>query len=183
MMKPHSSRVAVWFTAVCVSTIFVGCSTTETRISEHPEIYNRLGQTDQALVSRGQIRNGMPQEAVYLAWGNAEQRATANVHGRPAETWIYLDTTADIQPFPHYGLGYGLGYGIGGGFYGGGYGGYRGGRSFSHGGRRFYGFGYDSFYDPFYYNRPQIVSYPSRTVSFQNGRVVAFQFLYPPRIF
>jgi hypothetical protein len=25
------------------------------------------------------------------------------------------------------------------------------------------------------------VSYPYKTVSFQNGRVVAFQFIYPPR--
>lgn len=190
-MTPRPPRLAVLSIAVCVSAIFVGCSTTQTRISDHPEIYQRLGQTDQALVNRGEIRNGMPQEAVYLAWGNPEQRTTANVHGRPAETWVYTETTGDIRPFPHYGLGYGFGrggfygggFGGGGGFYGGGFGGYRGGRSFNHGGRRFYGFGYDSFYDPFYFNRTEIVSYPSRTVSFQGGRVVAFQFLYPPRIF
>ena len=183
MMTLRLPRLALVSIAACVSAVFVSCSTTQTRISDHPEIYQRLGQTDQALVSRGEIRNGMPQEGVYLAWGSPEQRTTANVHGRPAETWVYMDTTSDIRPYPHFGLGYGPGFGIGGGLYGGGFGGYRGGRSFYHGGHRFYGFGYDSFYDPFYFNRTEIVSYPSRTVSFQNGRVVAFQFLYPPRIY
>ena len=162
--------------AACAALFLASCSTTQTRISEHPEIYGRLRQDDQALVSRGQIRNGLSQEAVYLAWGNPEQHTTANVHGRPAETWVYLDTTGDIHPYPHFGLG----YGVGGGFYGGGYG---GGRFYSHGGRRFYGLGYDPFYDPFLFSRFETISYPSRTVSFQNGRVVAFQFLYPPAIY
>lgn len=171
--------------------VLTGCSTTQTRITEHPEIYQRLGANDQALVARGQIRDGLAQGGVFLAWGQPDQRSTANVHGRPAETWIYLDTTGDISPYPHYGLGYGGfgggfgGGGFGGGGFGGGFGGGRfgGGRFYSHHGHRFYGFGYDPFYDPFFFSRFETIQYPSRTVSFQNGRVVAYQFLYPPRIY
>ncbi len=44
-------------------------------------------------------------------------------------------------------------------------------------------FFYDPFYDPFFYNRANIVRYPERTVSFQNGRVIAFQFLPAPRFY
>src|SRR5439155_14014671 len=50
--------------------IFAGYSTTETRISGHPEIYQSLSSRDQALVSQGQIRDGMSPNAVYLAWGS-----------------------------------------------------------------------------------------------------------------
>src|SRR5947209_14743313 len=37
--------------------ILTSCSTTETRISGHPEIFQSLSPRDQALVSRGQIRS------------------------------------------------------------------------------------------------------------------------------
>ncbi len=50
--------------------ILASCSTTETRISGHPEIYQSLSPRDQALVSQGQIRDGMSPNAVYLAWGS-----------------------------------------------------------------------------------------------------------------
>ena len=42
---------------------------------------------------------------------------------------------------------------------------------------------YDPFYDPFFYNHANIVRYPERTVSFQNGRAIAFQFLPAPRFY
>ena len=39
---------------------------------------------------------------------------------------------------------------------------------------------YDPFYDPFFYPRFRQVSYPYKTVTFENGRVVAFQGYTPP---
>jgi hypothetical protein len=48
-----------------------------------------------------------------------------------------------------------------------------------HGGRRFYGAFIDPLWDPYYYPFAPTVSYPVKTVSFQRGRVVAFQFLTP----
>ena len=53
-------------------------------------MYQHLSATDQALVSQGQIRFGMTMDAVWLAWGTADQKIPANVHDRPAETWVYL---------------------------------------------------------------------------------------------
>src|SRR6266542_345867 len=73
--------------------IFAGCSTTETRISGHLEIYQSLSSRDQALVSQGQIRDGMSPNAVYLAWGSPDRKIVGNMRGRPTETWLYLHYT------------------------------------------------------------------------------------------
>ena len=51
-----------------------GCASTESRISQHPEIYQRLSARDQALVSQGHIQLGMTMDAVWLAWGTPEQK-------------------------------------------------------------------------------------------------------------
>jgi hypothetical protein len=156
--------------------IFGGCSTTETRINEHPEIFQSLSANDQALVSRGQIRTGMSQDAVWLGWGTADSRVAGAMRGHQTETWIY--TTIAAYPYGGYGYGpYGYPYGpYWGGF--GGFGGF-GGVGVFHGGRRFAFFG-DPFYDPFYYSYIPTVEYPYKTVTFSNGRVVSFQYLVAP---
>jgi len=169
-MKRRILSYALALSAVCSALFLTSCVTTETRISEHPEKYQRLSPSDQALVREGKIRNGMSQDAVYLAWGGPDQRTTGTVHGHPAETWIYTNITRD--PYP---------YGWGRGYYGGVYGfGFvaRHQRPHAH----IFRYGYDPFYDPFFYSSRPAVSYPERTVSFQNGRVVAYQFLNSPRV-
>jgi hypothetical protein len=151
--------------------IFTGCATTESRISDHPEIFNSLSPRDQALVRQGQIRAGMSQNAVWLAWGSPEQKAVGDMRGRPTETWVYVNyTTAP------YGYGYGYDYPYGPGF---GFGGVGFVRTHHHG-RGFFFFG-DPFYDPFYYSYiPPSIPYPYKTVTFSNGRVMSFQYLVPP---
>ena len=150
--------------------ILTSCSTTESRIAEHPEIFQTLSPQDQGLVSQGKIREGMSQNAVWLAWGAPDQKATGSARGRAVETWIYNDYTYASAPYPYpYGP-----YG---------YGGYFGGGAVfhHHHGHRFAIIG-DPFYDPFYYSYfPQQVAYPSKTVTFANGRVVSLQILSPPR--
>ncbi|MGI9089421.1 MAG: hypothetical protein ACR2HH_17045 [Chthoniobacterales bacterium] len=180
--------------ALAVSAFLLGgCTTPASRIADHPEIYNRLGQSDRDLVARGEIRPGLSQDAVFLAWGEPDRRSVANVHGHPAETWVYdASTTGD------YGYGSFGGYGGYGGFggYGGGFGGYDpfygaysrgfyspfGGRFYRHRGYRYYGFGY-GYYDPFLFSGTSIIRYPYKTISFQKRHVVAFQFLAPPSIY
>jgi hypothetical protein len=149
--------------------ILTSCSTTETRISKHPEIYQGLSANDQALVSQGKIRASMSQNAAWLAWGSPDRKVMGNMRGRSTETWIYVN----YQPSPYYGpygpgFGYGYGYGFGSvGFVG----------RHHHGGRSFVFFG-SPFYDPFYYSYiPPSIPYPYKTVTFASGRVVSFQYL------
>jgi hypothetical protein len=150
--------------------ILTGCSTTESRIAENPQIFQTLSPRDQALVSQGKIREGMSQNAVWLAWGAPDQKATGSARGRAVETWIYNDYVYSSAPYPYpYGP---FGYG---GYFGGGAVFHR------HHGHRFAIIG-DPFFDPFYYSymEPR-AAYPSKTVTFSNGRVVSLQILSPPR--
>jgi hypothetical protein len=161
-----------WALLACIATgalVLSGCSTVGTRIDANRAAFEQLPPQEKALVSQGKIQGGMSQEAVYIAWGQPQQKATGMVRGVPTETWVYTSSTAAYGP---YGFGAGYGYGYGGyagriGFYG------------RHGGRRFYGAFVDPYWDPFYYPFPATVSYPVKTVSFQRGRVIAFQFLTP----
>ncbi len=172
-MKRQFFSKAVTLVLSASALILASCSTTETRISNHPEIYQTLSARDQALVSQGQIRAGMSENAVWLAWGSPEQKVVGNMRGRPTETWIYITyTTAPYgygYPYRPYGYGYGYGFGSVSVF-----------RTHHHHHRSFVFFG-DPFYDPFYYSYiPPSIPTPYRTVTFSNGRVASFQYLVPP---
>jgi hypothetical protein len=158
-------------TVIVASTVLLcGCSTPESRISEHRDLYASLPASHQQLVAQGQIAPGMSRNAVWLAWGSPEQKVNGFARGQATESWVYYSYT-DAYPY-----GYGYGYGrFGYPFYGGGVGVFR-----THHGRRFIVFG-DPFFDPFYYSYiPPRIQYPYKTVTFVNGRVVAFQHLAPP---
>src|SRR5215212_4652134 len=152
--------------------ILAGCSTTESRISENPQLFQSLPGRDQELVSRGQIRTGMSRDAVWLAWGNADQKVAGAMRSTSTETWVYTTTSS----YP-YGGGYGGFYGRPFGPYG--YGGFGYGGFRTHRGHRFAFYG-DPFYDPFYYSYIPTVTYPYKTVTFSNGRVMSFQYLVAP---
>jgi hypothetical protein len=162
-MKRQYFSWALLLAAACGAFLLSGCATISTRIAEHPEIYQSLSPQDQALVSEGRIREGMSQGAVYLAWGAPEQKGFGRTRGRRTETWIYRSYYTTYQPYPYWGYNYFAGVGY-----------------YRLGPRRFRAF-YDPFYDPFFYPRFQQVSYPYKTVTFENGRVIAFQHTTPPR--
>lgn len=179
MMKCRFLSLALLTTAAAGALFFGGCSTPESRISDHRDLYDSLPARQQQLVAQGQIAGGMSRNAVWLAWGAPEQRVNGYARGNTTENWVYYTTTT-------YPYGYGYGYGYGGfgygpygygypGFWGGGVGVFR-----THHGRRFAVFG-DPFYDPFYYSYlPPTVSYPYKAVTFVNGRVVEFQHMVGP---
>jgi hypothetical protein len=161
-MKRLNFSRALAMSVALSGLVLTGCATIETRISEHPEIYNSLSPRDQALVRQGQIREGMNVDAVWLAWGSPEQKGFGRYRGRSTETWIYRAYYNEYDPY-HYPGWYYPYYGFGGG-------------RFRH---RHFGW-YDPFYDPFFYPRFRRVSYPYKTVTFERGRVVAIQGYTPP---
>jgi hypothetical protein len=101
-MQGRVAHVALIFAITAGALILVGCATTQSRISQHPEIYQRLSARDQTLVSQGQIRPGMTMDAVWLAWGTPDQEIPDNKGDRPIETWLYLR----YQTPPSYGSPY-----------------------------------------------------------------------------
>ena len=170
-VKGSNLSGALTFGVAVSALIITSCETTENRISKHPEIYQRLSANDQALVSRGQIRPGMSQNAVWLAWGSPERKITGNMRGHSTQTWIYINY--ETAPYPYGGAygpwGWGYGFGPGVGFV----------RTLHHG--RGFGFFGDPFYDPFYYAYiPPSIPVPYKIVTFENGRVVSFQYMERP---
>ena len=159
-------RCAPWVflvAAAAVTLLLSGCSTVESRIADHPDIYHSLSPRQQQLVTNGQIAPGMPRNAVYLAWGSPDQRVEGAMRREMTETWIYVYYTS---AYPY---GYGGGFGFGGVI-----------ATHRHHGRSFAFIG-DPFYDPFYYSYiPPSIPYPYRTVTFANGRAVSFQSLVGP---
>ena len=108
MKRQIISRALTFGVSASALFFLTSCETLENRISQHPDIYQRLSPNDQALVSQGKIRNGMSQDAVWLAWGNAEQKAVGNMRGHPTETWIYVNYAT--YPYPYYGPRFGYGF-------------------------------------------------------------------------
>jgi hypothetical protein len=80
--------------------ILTSCSTPQTRISAHPDIYQSISHRDQALVTQGQIRIAMSRPAVWLAWGSPDRKIIGNMGGGPTETWVYIYyATCPYYPF------------------------------------------------------------------------------------
>ena len=174
-MKHRFSPCVFLVATAAVALLLSGCSTVESRIADHPDIYHSLSPRQQQLVANGQISPGMPRQAVYLAWGSPDQRVEGAMRREMTETWIYVQYTT---AYPYgYGYGYGYPYGYGG------FGGFGGGFAVAthrHHGRSFAFIG-DPFFDPFYYSYiPPSIPYPYRTVTFANGRVVSYQSLVGP---
>src|ERR1700694_2627753 len=88
-MKRQIFQRALTLVLVASAFVLTSCSTTETRISDHPEIFQTLSPRDQELVRQGKIREGMSPDAVWVAWGTPDQKATGTARGHAVETWIY----------------------------------------------------------------------------------------------
>ena len=162
-MKHRFSPCVFLVATAAVALLLSGCSTVESRIADHPDIYHSLSARQQQLVANGQIAPGMPRAAVYLSWGSPDQKVEGAMRSTMTETWIYIQYTT---AYPY---GYGGGFGFGGVI-----------ATHRHHGRSFAFIG-DPFFDPFYYSYiPPSIPYPYRTVTFANGRVVSYQSLVGP---
>jgi len=140
--------------AVSGAAWLAGCSTPETRISSHPEVFAQLTPQEQALVKAGQVGLGFSAEAVKLALGQPDRVTIRTDEKGQLEVWHYVETVyydgAFLYGGPYWG-GWGGGWG-GWGRRGWGWGGYWGGP---------YPVGPVSTYDRF-------------RVEFRNNKVVAF---------
>jgi hypothetical protein len=180
-MKPQILFRALMAGMGLGAIFLTSCTTPQDRISEHPEIYQSLSPKDREIVAHGQIRSGMSESAVWLAWGNPDQKVQGEMRGHATETWIYTQTQE--APGYAYGPGWGPGWGYGYGGPGWGYPGFGGGAIFRthHGRFAIYG---DPFYDPFYYDWfPPAITYPYKVATFSGGRLRSFQYLVPPRAY
>jgi len=57
-------------------------------------MYNRLSIKDKELVARGDIREGMSKDAVYLSWGPPGMVREGSSGGSVTEAWAYMTSAA-----------------------------------------------------------------------------------------
>jgi uncharacterized protein YceK len=148
--------------AALIASLLAGCSTVESRIKSNPQIYASFSPADQALVRQGQIREGMPKAAVFLAWGKPDWFRSGVRLGHPFAAWVYTTTRSTVFPDYYYYPG----------FYP--FGHFRGGVWRHH--HHFYSFGLYSYpFDPY----PYIVSYeaPYKIVYFEGARCTGWEYL------
>ena len=127
-------------------------STVQSRIAQYPDYFDKLPTKHKDLVRQHRVTEGMGKEAVYLAWGTADEIKSSSRNGRAIETWIYIGYE------PIYTRSVNVGYG--GGYYGNRACGYRGGYYGSG-----IGYGTDVTYQP----------YAGAKVEFEKERVVFWE--------
>jgi len=87
--------------------LLTGCSSIQSRIDRNPALFTGLTAEEQQLVLQGEVREGMNEDAVFLAWGEPDQRVTLSREGRTVERWIYLGPRTTIVTGVWGGSGYG----------------------------------------------------------------------------
>ncbi|HSU54635.1 MAG TPA: hypothetical protein VLT36_11305 [Candidatus Dormibacteraeota bacterium] len=90
MLFAESKAVPCLF-AFLAALLLTGCSssTIQSRKKERATAYAGFSADTKTMVEQGQIKVGMPMDAVYISWGQpAEVLQSENAAGK-ATTWIY----------------------------------------------------------------------------------------------
>ena len=106
-MKP-SFQLSSWLPPtlwlLLAMLLLTGCqsATIESRRTQRAAGYAALRPEQQQLVDKGQIKSGMTEDAVYIAWGPAWQILRGETDGKLTTTWIYRGTWWDEQTYWSY---------------------------------------------------------------------------------
>src|SRR5438045_9320172 len=85
MIKRRLFSWALLSVTVAGAFLFTGCSTPESRISEHRDLYDSLPTRQQQRVAQGQIAPGMSENEVWLTRGSPGQRVNGYALSRSTE--------------------------------------------------------------------------------------------------
>ncbi len=100
-----SSRVRFsWFLIILCGMVLSGCatrSTIDSRKKERYGVYSQLSPEMRSLVDQGQIKIGMPMDAVYIAWGKPSQISGGESSQGNVTTWLY--TGSYLQEYNYVG--------------------------------------------------------------------------------
>jgi hypothetical protein len=98
------------YLSVLAIVLLVGCaSPIERRVSRNPEMFNRLSSADQSSVRRGELREGMTKDAVFLTLGRPARVHQGVRSGKALERWSYNS----FEPVYRHQVGFGGYWGAG----------------------------------------------------------------------
>jgi len=78
---------------VAAVLLLAGCSTPSTiaaRKQERLAVFNALPPDQQQKIEKGEIKVGMPEEAVYIAWGPPDQILQNETAQGLTKVWVYM---------------------------------------------------------------------------------------------
>ena len=83
------------FLLLSMGLLATGCatSTIQSRTRERVAAYTALSPEWRDMVNQGQIKVGMPMDAVYVAWGKPSQVLTSESTNGTTTTWRYQGTS------------------------------------------------------------------------------------------
>lgn len=80
----------------------MGCSSPQKRAESRPEAFARLSPDEQRLALEGRIREGMNEDAVFIALGRPSKTLSARRDGADQIHWVYSSiVTREIPSFSH----------------------------------------------------------------------------------
>jgi hypothetical protein len=156
-MKPIFPLTRLLLLLPCLLLLTQCAPRLDRRIERNMDLFVQLSPEDQQLVRAGRIREGMTQEAVFLAMGRPDRVGFGRRAGKVYETWSYTGQRAITT---HH-----MGMGMGWGGWGGRWGGWGG------------PWGMGPVWDPMFMGGPSVtyVPYEAGFVEFMEGRVTGWQ--------
>jgi hypothetical protein len=96
--KRHAMNKLRALSAVFTLCLLAACSSPGRRIEKNPALFAALTPKQQELVRGGRISEGMTKDAVWLAWGRADQVRRGTRAGNPQESWLYFASYSEAVP-------------------------------------------------------------------------------------
>jgi len=93
--------VKISLVPLLVPLLFIACKTptVESRKQERLAAYNALPDDQKQMVDKGQIKIGMNEDAVYIAWGPPSQILQSETESGHTTIWMYHGTTMEETRF------------------------------------------------------------------------------------
>ena len=102
MRRPGVRPQLPWFVSAVLLLGILGCASAPTdprkiakRRVERASAYQALTPEQRSLVDRGQVQVGMPEDAVFIAWGKPAQVLRRGDATGEETTWLYSRSTTD----------------------------------------------------------------------------------------
>src|SRR4051812_7453982 len=94
--RAHNGRATPLLIILAGALLLCGCATSsiDSRRSERMSAYTALKPEFQQLADQGRIIVGMPNDAVYIAWGKPSEVIRGQSANGGTETWRYYGTCA-----------------------------------------------------------------------------------------
>ena len=83
-------RTILRFFGVAAAVVLAaGCETPRTRAHDRQSAFTKLSAADRRLVLRGMVRDGLSADAVYIAWGEPDEKRAFTSGKEGVERWLY----------------------------------------------------------------------------------------------